>query len=156
MNSKAKLIAAFFGVAILAAGAAGGAMWYLAPAQSGKAGAAAEAPKKAPEKKPTKYVTLDKVIVMLRRAPGEAAAHYLSVDLVLATTAEQEKEAKEHLPLLRSIVVSSLSTHTLAEANAMTVDQYAALLNQTFNANYEKENHEKPFSEVMIGKLIIE
>jgi len=156
MNSKAKLIAAFFGVAILAAGAAGGAMWYLAPAQSGKAGAAAETPKKALEKKPTKYVTLDKVIVMLRRAPSEAAAHYLSVDLVLATTTEQEKEAKEHLPLLRSIVVSSLSTHTLAEANAMTVDQYAALLNQTFNANYEKENHEKPFSEVMIGKLIIE
>ncbi len=156
MNSKAKLIAAFLGVALLAAGAAGGAMWYLAPAQSGKAGAAAEAAKKAPEKKPTKYVTLDKVIVMLRRAPSEAAAHYLSVDLVLATTAEQEKEAKEHLPLLRSIVVSSLSTHTLAEANAMTVDQYAALLNQTFNANYEKENHEKPFSEVMIGKLIIE
>ncbi|MFN3792780.1 flagellar basal body-associated protein FliL [Massilia sp.] len=155
MNSKAKLIAAFFGVALLAAGAAGGAMWYLAPGQAGKAGAT-EAPKKAPEKKPTKYVTLDKVIVMLRRAPNEAAAHYLSVDLVLATTVEQEKQAKEHLPLLRSIVVSALSTHTLAEANAMTVDQYAALLNQTFNANYEKENHEKPFSEVMIGKLIIE
>ena len=155
MNSKAKLIAAFLGVAILAAGAAGGAMWYLAPAQSGQA-ASTEAPKKELEKKPTKYVTLDKVIVMLRRAPNEAAAHYLSVDLVLATTAEQEKEAQQHLPLLRSIVVSALSTHTLSEANAMTVDQYAALLNQTFNANYEKENHEKPFSEVMIGKLIIE
>ena len=155
MNSKAKLIAAFLGVALLAAGAAGGAMWYLAPAQSGNA-ATAEAPKKALEKKPTKYVTLDKVIVMLRRAPSETAAHYLSVDLVLATTAEQEKEAKEHLPLLRSIVVSALSSHTLSEANAMTVDQFAALLNQTFNANYEKENHEKPFSEVMIGKLIIE
>jgi flagellar FliL protein len=155
MNSKAKLIAAFLGVAILAAGAAGGAMWYLAPAQSGKS-ATAEAPKKALEKKPTKYVTLDKVIVMLRRAPNEAAAHYLSVDLVLATSAEQEKETKEHLPLLRSIVVSALSAHTLSEANAMTVDQYAALLNQTFDANYEKENHEKPFSDVMIGKLIIE
>ncbi|RZA35309.1 MAG: flagellar basal body-associated FliL family protein [Lysobacteraceae bacterium] len=155
MNSKAKLIAAFLGVALLAAGAAGGAMWYLAPANAGGS-TAAEAPKKAPEKKPTKYVTLDKVIVMLRRAPNEAAAHYLSVDLVLATNAELEKEAKEHLPLLRSIVVSALSTHTLAEANAMTVDQYAALLNKTFNANYEKENHEKPFSEVMVGKLIIE
>ena len=154
MNSKAKLIAAFLGVAILAAGAAGGAMWYLTPVQSGTA--TAEAPRKALEKKPTKYVTLDKVIVMLRRAPNEVAAHYLSVDLVLATTTEQEKETKEHLPLLRSIVVSALSAHTLPEANAMTVEQYAALLNQTFNANYEKENHEKPFSEVMIGKLIIE
>ncbi len=159
MNSKAKLITAFLAVALLAAGAAGGAMWYLAPAHggaNGAAGARAEEPKKVLEKKPTKYVTLDKVIVMLRRAPNEAAAHYLSVDLVLATTLEQEKEAKEHLPLLRSIVVSSLSTHTLAEANAMTVDQYAALLNKTFNASYEKENHEKPFSEIMIGKLIIE
>jgi flagellar FliL protein len=153
MNSKAKLIAAFLGVALLAAGAAGGAMWYMAPASHG----AAEAPKKPePEKKPTKYVTLDKVIVMLRRAPNEQAAHYLSVDLVLATTPEQEKEAKEHLPLLRSIAVSALSPHTLAQASAMTVDQYAAQLNTTFNASYEKENHVKPFSEVMIGKLIIE
>ena len=156
MNSKAKLIAAFLGVALLAAGAAGGAMWYLAPAQQHAAGAKVEEPKKDLEKKPTKYVTLDKVIVMLRRAPNEAAAHYLSVDLVLATTIEREKETKEHLPLLRSIVVSALSAHTLAEANAMTVDQYAALLNKTFNASYEKENHERPFSEVMIGKLIIE
>ncbi|QOY95577.1 flagellar basal body-associated FliL family protein [Massilia sp. UMI-21] len=156
MNSKAKLTAAFLGVALLAAGAAGGAMWYLAPAQQHAGGTKAEAPKKALEKKPTKYVTLDKVIVMLRRAPNEAAAHYLSVDLVLATTTELEKETKEHLPLLRSIVVSSLSAHTLAEANAMTVEQYAEQLNKTFNASYEKENHEKPFSEVMIGKLIIE
>jgi flagellar FliL protein len=155
MTSKAKLIGAFFGVALLAAGAAGGAMWYLSPAQHG-ASAKAEPEKKAPEKKPTKYVTLDKVIVMLRRAPNETAAHYISVDLVMATTAAQEKEAKEHLPLLRSIAVSALSSYTLAEANAMSPDQYAALLNKTFNANYEKENHEKPFSEVMIGKLIIE
>lgn len=156
MNSKAKVIAAFLGVALLAAGAAGGAMWYLAPGQQHAAGAKAEAPKRELEKKPTKYVTLDKVIVMLRRAPNEPAAHYLSVDLVLATTAELEKETKEHLPLLRSIAVSALSAHTLAEANAMTVDQYAEQLNRTFNASYEKENHEKPFSEVMIGKLIIE
>jgi len=151
MNSKAKLTAAFLGVAILAAAAAGGAMWYLAPAQAG-----AVAEKKAPEKKLTKYVTLDKVIVMLRRAPNEVAAHYLSVDLVMATTPEREKETQSHLPLLRSIAVSSLSNYTLAEANAMSVDQYAALLNKTFSANYEKENHEKPFSEVMVGKLIIE
>jgi len=153
MNTKAKLLAAFAGVAILAAGAAGGAMWYLAPQP---AAGQVEAPKPAPETKPTKYVTLDKVIVMLRRAPNEVAAHYLSVDLVLATTAEQEKETKEHLPLLRSVAVSALSAHTLAEANAMTVDAYAAQLNKTFDASYARENHIKPFSEVMIGKLIIE
>ncbi|HAK90325.1 MAG TPA: flagellar basal body protein, partial [Massilia timonae] len=32
----------------------------------------------------------------------------------------------------------------------------AAELNKVFDANYEKENHIKPFSEVMVGKLIIE
>ena len=151
---KAKLIIAFAAVAVLAAAAAGGAFWYLKPA--GATAPGAEAAKPAPEKKLTKYVTLDKVIVMLRRAPNEQAAHYLSVDLVLATTPEEEKETKEQLPLLRSIAVSALSARTLAEASGMTVDQYAADLNKVFNANYEKENHAKPFSEVMVGKLIIE
>ncbi len=151
---KAKLIIAFAAVAVLAAAAAGGAFWYLNPAAPTAPGAAAAKP--APEKKLTKYVTLDKVIVMLRRAPTEQAAHYLSVDLVLATTPEEEKETKEQLPLLRSIAVSALSARTLAEASSMTVDQYAADLNKVFNANYEKENHAKPFSEVMVGKLIIE
>jgi flagellar FliL protein len=151
---KAKLIIAFAAVALLAAAAAGGAFWYLNPAAATAPGAAAAKP--VPEKKLTKYVTLDKVIVMLRRAPNEQAAHYLSVDLVLATTPEEEKETKEQLPLLRSIAVSALSARSLAEASGMTVDQYAADLNKVFNANYEKENHAKPFSEVMVGKLIIE
>ncbi|WP_312516719.1 flagellar basal body-associated FliL family protein [Massilia sp.] len=149
---KAKLIIAFAGVALAAAAAAGGAMWYMKPAPA----AGVVAAKPAPEKSLTKYVTLDKVIVMLRRAPSEQAAHYLSVDLVLATSPEEEKTTKEHLPLLRSIAVSALSARTLAEASSMTVDQYAAELNKTFNASYEKENHVKPFTEVMIGKLIIE
>lgn len=148
---KSKLTIAIAAVAVLAAAAAGGAMWYT----STTAGAAVAA-KPAPETKLTKYVTLDKVIVMLRRAPAEQATHYLSVDLVLATTAADEKATKEQLPLLRSIVVSALSARTMTEASAMTVDQYAAELNKVFNANYAKENHIKPFSEVMVGKLIIE
>lgn len=151
---KAKLIIAFAGVALAAAAAAGGAMWYMKPAPAAAAGAVAAKP--APEKKLTKYVTLDKVIVMLRRAPNEAAAHYLSVDLVLATAPEDEKTTKEHLPLLRSIAVSALSARTMAEASAMTVDEYAAELNKTFSASYDKDNQIKPFSEVMVGKLIIE
>ena len=148
---KSKLIIAIVAAVVVVAGAAGGAMWYMNTSAS--PGVAA---KPAPETKPTKYVTLDKVIVMLRRAPAEQATHYLSVDLVLATTAAEEKATKEQLPLLRSIAVSALSARTMAEASAMTVDQYAAELNKVFNANYEKENHLKPFSEVMVGKLIIE
>lgn len=148
---KAKLIIAIVAAVVVVAAAAGGAMWYMNTSAS--PGVAAKA---APETKLTKYVTLDKVIVMLRRAPAEQSTHYLSVDLVLATTAAEEKATKEQLPLLRSIAVSALSARTMAEASGMTVDQYAAELNKVFNANYAKENHIKPFSEVMVGKLIIE
>jgi flagellar FliL protein len=38
----------------------------------------------------------------------------------------------------------------------MTVEQVAAQLNKTFDANYAREEREKPFGEVMIGKLIVE
>ena len=148
---KAKLIIAIAAVVVVVGAAAGGAMWYTSTTAN-----TAVAAKPAPETKLTKYVTLDKVIVMLRRAPTEQSTHYLSVDLVLATTAEGEKATKEQLPLLRSIVVSALSARTMAEASGMTVDQYAAELNKVFDANYAKENHLKPFSEVMVGKLIIE
>ena len=92
---------------------------------------------------------------MLRRGPEEST-HYLSADLVLATTAKKEKETKEHLPLLRSLAVRTLSGYTMTDASAMTVEKYAAALNASFNANYEHEHTDKPFSEVMIGKLIIE
>ncbi|TFW29691.1 flagellar basal body-associated FliL family protein [Massilia horti] len=154
MNSKTKMIFGMAAVALVSAAAAGGAAWwYAAPKTAG-----APEPKKAAveKKKPTKYVTLDKVIVMLRRAPGESEAHYLAIDLVLATSEEKDKQTKEHLPLLRSIVVGALSGYTLPVASSMTVEQYADHLNKTFNASYAKEQLDKPFSEVMIGKLIIE
>ncbi|MDB5790367.1 MAG: Flagellar protein FliL, partial [Massilia sp.] len=38
----------------------------------------------------------------------------------------------------------------------MTVEQFAAQLNKTFDASYASEERDKPFDEVMIGKLIIE
>mgnify|MGYP000132539106 CR=1 FL=1 len=159
MNSKLKMIIGVVAVAVLSAAAAGGAMWWMKPQAAEAAGAAhaAETPKKKEKSdKPVKYVTLDKVIVMLRRAPNEAQAHYLSTDLVLATDEKREKLTKDHLPLLRAVAVRALSAHTLAEASSMTVEQYAEQLNKTFDANYASEEREKPFDEVMIGKLIVE
>ena len=157
MNSKLKMLAALTGAVLLSAAAAGGAVWYFMPKPAG-AGAAADKKAEADkpkEAKPAKYVTLDKVIVMLRRGPDDAT-HYLSADLVLATTAAKEKETKENLPLLRSLAVRTLSSYTMAEASSMTVEKYADALNASFNAKYEREHAEKPFTEVMIGKLIIE
>lgn len=161
MNSKLKMMIGVVAVVLVGAASAGGAMWWMqsqAPAPTGAeaATAAQAAKKKEKSDKPAKYVTLDKVIVMLRRGPNEATAHYLSADLVLATNVEQEKQAKEHLPLLRAVAVRALSAHTLADASAMTVEQFAAQLNKTFDASYASEERDKPFDEVMIGKLIIE
>ena len=160
MNSKLKMMIGVVAVVLAGAASAGAAVWWMgqqeqAPATAGAA-AKQETKKKEKSDKPAKYVTLDKVIVMLRRGPNEASAHYLSADLVLATTADQEKQTKEHLPLLRAVAVRALSSHTLADASAMTVEQFAAQLNKTFDASYASEERDKPFDEVMIGKLIIE
>lgn len=160
MKKNLKLIVGFALVAILGAGAAGGALWwlYLKKLPAGGADAHAEevAPAPATGKHARKYLTLEKVIVMLRRNPGDAESHYLSADLVVTTTEEKEKQAKDHLPLLRSIAVKALSSYPMEKAQTMTVDQFAEQINEAFDASYAKEKAEKPFSEVMIGRLVIE
>jgi len=154
-----KLVIIMAAVAVFGAAIAGGAVWYLSKGPSDPAAAAA-AKKKNEEKEaaahPHKYLTVDKVIIMLRREPGDNQSHYMSADLVITTDDAKEKEAKEHLPLLRSIAVRTLSSLPLAQAQSMSIDQYAEALNKAFDADYAAEKREKPFSEVMIGKLIIE
>jgi len=152
--SKMKKIIAIAGAVIIAAAGAGGAVWWFMPKPAAAAGTEKKEEKK--EAKPVKYVTLDKVIVMLRRGPNEGESHYLSTDLVLATEPAKEKETKENLPLLRSLAVRTLSSYTMEQASTMTVEKYAEQLNHSFNAEYERMHAEKPFAEVMIGKLIIE
>jgi flagellar FliL protein len=154
--SKMKTIIAIAGAVIISAAGAGGAVWWFMPKPAAAANAEKKQAEKPKEGKPVKYVTLDKVIVMLRRGPNEAESHYLSTDLVLATEPDKEKETKENLPLLRSLAVRTLSGFTMAEASTMTVEKYAEQLNRSFNADYERTHTEKPFAEVMIGKLIIE
>jgi flagellar protein FliL len=165
-----KMIVAFALVAVVGAAVAGGAVWYMSKgdeaateehdAKGAKDGKEAKAKKAKKEEKkdeaPPKYLTVDKVIIMLKRVPTDTAAHYMSADLVITTNAKQEKEAKEHLPMLRSVAVRTLSNLPMATAQVMTIDQFANELNKAFDDTYEQEGREKPFSEVMIGKLIIE
>ena len=155
-----KVIIAFVLVAVVGAAVAGGAVWYMS---RGNEPAAADGKDKKPAKKeekksdlPPKYLTVDKVVVMLQRQPTDTVAHYLSADLVVATDAKREKEAKEDLPLLRSVAVKTLSALPMTTAQVMTIDQFASTLNKSFDAQYEKEGREKAFDEVLIGKLIIE
>jgi flagellar FliL protein len=164
MNKK--LIMIILGVALVCGGGAGAAVWFLAPPKADAAEADHHDEGKKPKKKkkkeseeeagPVKYLTVEKVIVMLRRSPNETVPHYLSADLVVTTPVKQEKEAKEHLPLLRSVAVRTLSALPMEKAQSMTIDEFAEALNKAFEEEYEKDEREQPFKEVMIGKLILE
>jgi flagellar FliL protein len=157
-----KIIIAFVLVAVIGAGVAGGAVWYMSKGGEEHAAEAKDTKKKPAKKEekkseePPKYLTVDKVVVMLKPQPGDNLTHYLSCDLVVATTAKREKEAKENLPLLRSVAVRTLSGLPMATARVMTIDQFAGELNKAFDHAFEEEGREKPFDEVMIGKLILE
>ncbi|MGE5451516.1 MAG: flagellar basal body-associated protein FliL [Acidobacteriota bacterium] len=138
---------------------AGGAFWWRQQRHADadvphKASASAPAP--TPDSYNYKYISLDKVVVMLRGKAGEPASHYLAIDLVFKTREEQERKVKEHLPLLRSIAVRSLSSFTLEKAGVMSIDQLTSEVNAAFNESYKREQREKPFAEAMISKLIIE
>jgi len=150
------LISVVVGATLLLGAGGAAAWWYLKP----KAGASTTSPAAAAEpehdKTVYKYVSLDKVIVMLRGAEGKPLSNYLAVDLVLKTSAEQEKATKDHLPLLRSVTVKALSSYTLASAGQMTIDQFTTDINRAFKESYARDHREQPFAEAMIGKLIIE
>ena len=158
-----KMIIVFAAVAVVGAAVAGGAVWYLA---SGSAPASAADVKKVEKReerkeskgegKPPRYLTVDKVVIMLKRQPGDTITHYMSADLVVTTTEANEKTTKDQLPMLRSVAVRTLSNLPMATAQVMTIDQFAAELNKAYDATFEHEGREKPFTEVMIGKLIIE
>ncbi|MBB3221435.1 flagellar basal body-associated FliL family protein [Pseudoduganella umbonata] len=164
MNKK--LILIILAVALICGGGAGAAVWFLASPKADAAEADHGDEEKKPKKKkkkhdeeeagPVKYLTVDKVIVMMRRSPNEAVPHYLSADLVVAAPVKLEKEAKEHLPLLRSVAVRTLSALPMEKAQAMTIDEFAEMLNKAFEEQYENDEREQPFKEVMIGKLILE
>jgi flagellar FliL protein len=156
--TKFKLVLIIVLVALVAGGVCGaGAWWYFKvyAAPQGKTARVAR-PEPVVDTTEYKYVSLEKVVVMLRSREGEPLSHYLSVDLVFKTPVKREKTMKEHLPLLRSLAVRELSSYTLDKAGLMTVDQVAHELNVAFSRSYAASHTEKPFAEAMIGRLIIE
>jgi flagellar FliL protein len=148
MKKKTMVVVAASSIVLLAG--AGAASLYLKPTLAGQL-----KPESKIDARNDKYVTLDKVIVMLKRGDGDKSAHYLAVDLVFKTTADKEKEAREHFPLLRSIAVRALSNYTFDVAGAKSIDQVVADIDRAYGDSYPP-GRPKPFSEVMIGKLIVE
>lgn len=140
---------------LTAAVSAGGAWWALKP-QGAQAQAPAEAAAPVVDAQEYRYINLEKVIVMLRSETGESTSHYLAMDLVFKAPLKSEKITKEHLPMLRSVAVMELSRYSYEKAVKMTLEEFAANINRAFNDRYAKEHGEKPFTEAMLSKLIIE
>lgn len=156
MKKFPKIIAFILAGILLVAASGGAVWWWLQRNAPAAAAAAAAAPvKPAFDKQEYKYLSLDKVIVMLRGGV-DAQSHYLAVDLVFKSTVEKEHKVKSDLPLLRSIAVMALSKYSLEKASEMTVEQLAEKINASYLAHYKHDNHEMPFVEAMISKLIIE
>jgi flagellar protein FliL len=149
-------------VALVCVAGGGGAAWWWfnsshADASNPAEPEASEPAEPAPlQMRAHKYVTLDKVIVMLRNDSGDPVSHYLALDLVFVTPTESEKITENHLPLLRSVTVKELSELTLQSASHLSVDELSARINEAFTRTYAGDVDGKPFVEAMIGKLIIE
>lgn len=141
-------------VGLLSVGAGGAATWWFLRPQTA---AAAVTPAPAvTDTRAYKYVSLDKVIVMLRNTAGEPVSHYLALDLVFMSPVESEKVTRDHLPLLRSVTVKALSELSMEKASHLTVDELTQLINDAYTQTYANDRAGKPFAEAMIGKLIIE
>lgn len=149
-TSKTKIALLVAAVGFLMAGSTGAAVWW---ALKPKAEPVAEAPKPGPEHR---YVSLDKVLIMLRNNQGEAVTHYMAIDLVFKALPEDERRTKDHLPMLRTVAVKALSSYTVDMATGMTVDKFADELNRAYSEAYAAEGRKPPFAEALIGKLIIE
>lgn len=140
-------------VGSLAAGSA--AAWYLLPRLQGGDSAAAAPQSRKTDLRSNKYVSLEKVIVMLH-APEDPVPHYLAVDVVFTTPEKEAKIMQDQLPLLRSVTVEALSGLPMQTAQGLTVPQLAEQLNTAYKAVYANDRKGSPFTEAKIAKLIIE
>jgi flagellar FliL protein len=155
--SFGKIVASLVTVALVAVGLGVGATWWFM--QGGGGIATAEAKTEAvpePDRRAYKYVSLDKVIVMLRGVEGEPVPHYLAVDLVFKAPEDDERKTREHLPFLRSVAVKALSTLTMENASKITVDELTETINRAYLDKYTADGATRPFVDVMIGKLLVE
>lgn len=148
-----KSIGAIIAAAVVfCAAMAGGAFWWVQ--QHSGAAAVPAAPQM--DGSQYSYVTLDKVVVMLRSESARAQNYYMSLDLVLRTDKPHEKSVQADLPMLKGVAVRALSKVEVMQAKAMSIEAWTELLSQEFMGAYEDRLPMRGFDQVMVSRLIIE
>lgn len=148
-----KKIGMVLALVVLVAVAAGGAWWW---GQRAPVAVAAVATPQL-DVRQASYVTLDKIVVMLKSDPNLRMHNtYMSLDLVLRTDKLHEKAAKAELPMLKGVAVRTLSQLGMEQAKAMSIDEWTELLAADLVAAYASHPDLRPFDKVMVTRLIIE
>lgn len=150
MNKKLLIIVGV--LVLLFAGLAGAGFWWLQ--QSAGGGRVEQAPE-VDAKQPS-YVTLDKIVVMLRTNSSRSGNYYLSLDLVFRTDKKHEKAVKADLPMLKGVAVRTLTQVDVEQAKAMSIDEWTEVLGRDLMAAYEGRMAMRGFDQVMVTRLIIE
>lgn len=103
-----------------------------------------------------RYVSLDKLIVMLRGSEGSARPRYLVMDLVFsAADAKHEKQVRDQLPVLRATAYRTLAAHTPADVQRMGPTEFAALLRAEYESAYGAVDR-VPFDQVLVTKVMMD
>lgn len=151
MNKKIAIVVAC--AVLFCAGVAGGAWWWI---QQQTVSTEPTKPMPALDAGAPSYVTLDKIVVMLRPSAERMHNTYLSLDLVFRTDKAHEKSVKGDLPMLKGVAVRTLSQLAVDDAKAMTIDEWTGLLSQDLLAAYAAQQNLRAFDQVMVSRLIIE
>lgn len=149
-----KTIGIVIAVAVLICGALGGGAWWWVQQQTQGQAKQVQAPEIDMGK--ASYVTLEKVVVMLRPDAVEQGNHYLSLDIVLRTDKNHEKAVKGELPMIKGVALRALSKLGPAQARAMTIEEWTDLISQEVMGAYEGHLDKRGFDQVMVSRLIIE
>lgn len=100
------------------------------------------------------FYPVEKVIVSLREGGRE---RYFVLDLALLVEAgERSEQLKKAEPLVRSSVVSYLSTYRFEELRALPVSELQHRLEQALFADFVERKAQAPFLQVLVSKLIVQ
>lgn len=105
------------------------------------------------ESKPQKFIEVKNVVVTLQTTAHQQ--HYLQMDLAFATSDEEgQKEVNELSPVLRGTTVTLLSAMDYDALREMPMDTLRQKLLAAYTARFIKLQTEKPFTDVIISKMV--
>ncbi|CAJ0819431.1 MULTISPECIES: flagellar basal body-associated FliL family protein [Ralstonia] len=156
MKKNLMIAAIAVAVVLATAGATAFTMSRMNGASAASAAPVVPAPARNAISDEARYVSLEKLVVMLRNDGPGARPRHLVMDLVfVAANAKQEKAVREQLPILRATAFRAFAEHTPDEVVRMHPDDFEAALDKEYAAAYGRTNR-MPFEQVLVTKAMMD